>query len=159
VKIALIFRNYGNHRRQYSQLAPVDSARFLFRANNASSFVIPSFGVAKDKTIVYGVATVSRIDKITRLFCRISSLLQGSFAKETYDLIDLTDRSHPIPAVQLYLLHIICQLLPLSQGQGEMGCLCQRNLFYAELIMTHFKKRNIDRKIENSKILLFKRSK
>jgi len=44
VKIALIFTNYGNHRRQYSQLAPVDSARFLFRANNASSFVIPSFG-------------------------------------------------------------------------------------------------------------------
>ena len=41
----------------------------------------------------YGVATVSRIDKIIRLYCRISSLLQGSFAKETYVLIDPTDRS------------------------------------------------------------------
>ena len=30
------------------------------------------------------------------LFCRIASLLQGSFAKETYNLIDPTNRSHPI---------------------------------------------------------------
>jgi len=35
----------------------------------------------------YGVATISRIDKILRLFCRISSLLQGCFAKETYNII------------------------------------------------------------------------
>ena len=44
----------------------------------------------------YGVATVSRIDQIIGLFCRISSLLQGSFAKETYDFIDPTNQSHPI---------------------------------------------------------------
>jgi len=44
----------------------------------------------------YGVATVSRIDKIIVLFCRISSLLLGSFAKETYYLIDPTNRSHHI---------------------------------------------------------------
>jgi len=44
------------------------------------------------------VATVSRIDKITGMFCRISSLLEGSFAKETYNLIDPTTRSHPIVA-------------------------------------------------------------
>jgi len=31
----------------------------------------------------YGVATISRLRKIIGLFCRISSLLQGSFAKET----------------------------------------------------------------------------
>ena len=37
-------------------------------------------------SIVYGVATVSRIDKIIGLFCRILSLLWGSFAKETYNL-------------------------------------------------------------------------
>ena len=35
----------------------------------------------------YGVATDSRINKIIGLFCRILSLLQGSFAKETYNLI------------------------------------------------------------------------
>jgi len=32
----------------------------------------------------YGVATISRLLKVICLFCRISSLLQGSFAKETY---------------------------------------------------------------------------
>ena len=49
------------------------------------------------KSSCYGVATVSRIDKIIGLFCRISSLLKDSFAKETYKLIDPTNRSHPIP--------------------------------------------------------------
>ena len=44
----------------------------------------------------YGVATLSRIDKIISLFCKILSLLQGSFAKDTYNLIDPTDQSHPI---------------------------------------------------------------
>jgi len=42
------------------------------------------------------VATVSRIDKFIGLFCRISSLVQVSFAKETYNFIDPTDCSHPI---------------------------------------------------------------
>ena len=44
----------------------------------------------------YGVATVSRINSIIGLFCRISSLLQGSFAKETYNFIDPTSQSQPI---------------------------------------------------------------
>ena len=44
----------------------------------------------------YGVATVSRIDQIIGLFRRIASLLQGSFAKETYHFIDPTNRSKPI---------------------------------------------------------------
>jgi len=38
--------------------------------------------------VLYGVAMVSRIDKIIGLFCRILSLFQGSFAKATYDLMD-----------------------------------------------------------------------
>jgi len=44
----------------------------------------------------YGVATISRLLKIIGLFCRISSLLQGSFAKETYNFKEPTNRSHPI---------------------------------------------------------------
>ena len=40
---------------------------------------IPSCG----NRCTYGVATVSRIDKIIGIFCRILSLLWGSFAKET----------------------------------------------------------------------------
>ena len=38
----------------------------------------------------YEVATVSRIDNIIGLFCRIASLLYGSFAKEIYNFIDPT---------------------------------------------------------------------
>jgi len=44
----------------------------------------------------YGVATVSRIHEIIRLFCIISSLLQGSFAIETYNFKEPTNQSHPI---------------------------------------------------------------
>ena len=44
----------------------------------------------------YQVATISTIDKIIGLFCRMSSLLQVSSAKDTYNLIDPTNCSHPI---------------------------------------------------------------
>ena len=43
----------------------------------------------------YGVATTSRLLKIKGLFCNISSLLQGSFAKETHDNKP-THHTHPI---------------------------------------------------------------
>jgi len=46
------------------------------------------------------VATVSRIDKIIGLFGRILSLVSGSFAKETYNFIDPTNQSHPIPRAE-----------------------------------------------------------
>jgi len=41
------------------------------------------------------MATISRLLKITGLFCRISPLLQGSFAEETYNFKEPTNRSHP----------------------------------------------------------------
>ena len=44
----------------------------------------------------YGVATISRPLEIIGLFCRIQSLLKGSFAKETYNFKESTHRSHPI---------------------------------------------------------------
>jgi len=44
----------------------------------------------------YGVAMISWLLKIIGLFCRISFLLYGSFAKETYDLKEPTNCSHPI---------------------------------------------------------------
>jgi len=46
----------------------------------------------------YGVTTISRLLKIIGLFCKISSLLKGSFAKETCSFKEPTNRSHPIPA-------------------------------------------------------------
>ena len=42
------------------------------------------------------VATISRIDKMIGLFCRISSLLKGFLAKVTFNFIDPTNLSHPI---------------------------------------------------------------
>jgi len=51
----------------------------------------------------YGVATISRLLKIVGLFCRISSLLQGSFAKETYNFKEPTNRSHPIRDIYSYI--------------------------------------------------------
>ena len=42
------------------------------------------------------MATISRLLKITGLFCRISSVLWGSFAKKTYNFKEPTHRSHPI---------------------------------------------------------------
>jgi len=43
-------------------------------------------------THCYGVATISRLLKIIGLFCRISSLLQGSFEKETFNFKEPTNR-------------------------------------------------------------------
>jgi len=67
------------------------------------------------------VATISRLLKITGLFCRISSLLKGSFAKETYYLKEPTNRSHPI--TKICNMHIC--------------------LLYARQICTHFHTANV----------------
>jgi len=40
--------------------------------------------------------THTQTNTIVGLICRIASLLQGSFAKETYDFINPTNQSHPI---------------------------------------------------------------
>jgi len=51
----------------------------------------------------YWVATVSRLLKIIGLFCRTSSLLWGSFAKETYNCKEPTNQSHLIAYLNLWL--------------------------------------------------------
>ena len=63
------------------------------------SMYVPSY-------VWYGVATISRRLKMIGLFCRISSLLQGSFAKETYHFIDPTNRSHPILRARIFVVHL-----------------------------------------------------
>jgi len=45
----------------------------------------------------YGEALVSRIDQIIGLFCTRALSKRRYSAKETYNFIDPTDRSHPIP--------------------------------------------------------------
>ena len=69
--------------------------RYVFYETQSTSFYFSC----------YGVATVSRLLKMIGLFCRISSLLQDSFAKETYDFQEPTDRSHPISVFMKHLLH------------------------------------------------------
>ena len=51
---------------------------------------------------VYGMATMSRLLKIIGLFCRISSLLHGTFAKETSHFKEPTNRGHPISTYTPY---------------------------------------------------------
>jgi len=41
----------------------------------------------------YGVTMISRLLKIIVLFCRISSFLHGSFAKDTYNFKEPTNRN------------------------------------------------------------------
>jgi len=45
---------------------------------------------------------VNRLLQIIGLFYRISSLLYGSFAKETYNFQDPTNRSHPIVESRMF---------------------------------------------------------
>jgi len=49
-----------------------------------------------DTLLSYGVALISRIDKIIGRFCKRALLKRQYSAKETYNLIDPTNRSHPI---------------------------------------------------------------
>jgi len=64
------------------------------------------------------VAAISRLLKIIGLFCRIWSLLQGSFAKEIYHFKEPTNRSHPIAArltVQNDCRTDFCKCVPVSE--------------------------------------------
>jgi len=65
---------------------------------------------------LYGVATSSRLLEMIGLVCRISSLLQGSFAKETNNFKEPTNRSHPI--------------LPASLGTSAAGKFSQKSTRY-----------------------------
>jgi len=66
-----------------------------------------TFFLSDTFNVQYGVATSSRLLQIIGLFCRILSLLLGSFAKETYNFREPTNCSHPIPVtVRLSHVHI-----------------------------------------------------
>ena len=53
-------------------------------------------GIFGGESHSYWVATIGRLLQIIGLFCRIQSLLLGSFAKETYNLEEPTNRRHSI---------------------------------------------------------------
>jgi len=58
----------------------------------------------------YGVATINRLPKIIGPFCRISSLLWGSFAKETNIFQEPTNRSHPITVTLKAFMEKACNI-------------------------------------------------
>ena len=70
--------------------------------------------------MTYGVATISRLLKIIGLLCRISSLLQVSFAKESYNFKEPTHRSHPISICDVF----VCDLCTVSRRRStqKAGC-------------------------------------
>jgi len=97
-------------------------------------------------TLYYGVVTTSRLLKIIGLFCRISSLLKGSFAKETYNFKESTKRSHPIRApstlplspLRTPLLHPFsaCHELKESRTQGRISRYPQPPYLYVHISRT-----------------------
>jgi len=69
------------------------------------------------------VATINRLLKIIGPFCRISSLSQGSFAKETYNLKEPTNcryslRPYGVATINrlLKIISPFCRISSLSQG-------------------------------------------
>ena len=63
-------------------------------------------GLPLDGSNTYGVALVSRIDKSIGLFCKRALQKRQYSAKETYNLIDPTDRSHPIQCITYDSCHM-----------------------------------------------------
>jgi len=64
------------------------------REQESIDFVLSCHFLSSESEEGYGVATISRINKMIGLFCRILALLKGSFAKETCNFIDPTKQSH-----------------------------------------------------------------
>jgi len=76
-------------------------------------------------SVNYGVATNSRPLETIGLLCRILSLLQGSFAKETCNFKEPANRSHPIMMIiKLWLFIYMCvdmYMCGWGRGWGEGG--------------------------------------
>jgi len=70
-------------------------ARMIFVTHLSDSCHTQEY-MCMSHTWLYGVVLVGRIDKIIGLFCKRALLKRLYSAKETYNFIDPTDRSHPI---------------------------------------------------------------
>ena len=85
----------------------------------------------------YRVATISRLLAIISVFCRISSFLLGSFAKETYNFKEPTNRSHPKSIWRWRL----CAITSWYMWQNSCTCvtwlMCMFDMTYAFMWLTH----------------------
>ena len=68
----------------------------MYRKSIEQLILQESWRIEQYSSITYGVATISRIDKTTGLFCKRDLQKRRYSAKETYNFIDPIDRSHPI---------------------------------------------------------------
>ena len=93
LKIICLFCKRDLSKRQYSAK---ETYNFKEPTNRSHPFVALR---PKEIASVYGVATIGRLLKIKSLFCRISSLLQVSFAKETCNFKEPASRCLPIAAL------------------------------------------------------------
>ena len=82
-------------------------------------------------TYYYGVASISRLLKMIGLFCRISSLLQGAFAKEAYHFKEPTNRSHPIPRCHFVVIGLYSHTCIFSICVCKYMCFLLKNYFYS----------------------------
>jgi len=89
----------------------------------------------------YGLATISRLLKIIGLFWRISSLLYGSFAKETYNFKEPTNWSHPIRiCMSLHRSSYTCAWVMSCVNEAQICCAAAQQ-------MSHVKRHRIGARI------------
>jgi len=69
--------------------------------------------------LLFGVALVNKIDKIIGLFCKRAIQKRLYFAKETYNLIDPANRSHPIAAYFFIISRLLEDLCVCGGGVAE----------------------------------------
>ena len=99
IKLYVSFAEYSLFYRTLLQKRPIILSILLTEAT-PQCILRPSSSreqVELQRSQECGVATISTLLKNIGPFCRISSLLQGSFAKEDYNFKEFTNRSHPIP--------------------------------------------------------------
>ena len=94
LKMMGLFCKRALRKRIYSEKRPIISRSLLIVAT-PYIYVNPPFSPLFKQNVevffFYRVATIRRLLQITGLFCRISSVLQGSFAKETYHFKEPTN--------------------------------------------------------------------
>ena len=85
--------------------------------------------------LCYGVALVSRIDEMIGLFCKRALQKRQYSAKETYNFIDPTNRSHPIciyVAFTCYVCYMLCMFFMLCLFRIHVAftcCVCLHEVY------------------------------